>query len=1856
MADFTASRSALAQAQTALRAAQDAVIAARQRQAGAAAVLQRLSRQLGGDGPAAGGTGTLQAELNQATEELAAARNALSSARQQAQAAAEGFASCTDPRERVSLLADTSPFALFPVRLETRFVTEQIADGPTSYRLLVRIYPDDCSIDTFEAMLSAAELINAQRYWQNLWRAGGAEGDERAAWRDLVAAHGSGRAGYITDTYQPVNLADRPVKAVASDEILVIPTQDPLAAAEAAAIAAYWSAVWTAAGDAAAVQAAATALDAAVGPARAAELITGYVPFNLSDAPAPPATTHDVAVSTTFVVFPPDPATKQAPWAQAPQLRQFPERFVVMGYNAGQVVLQAIGGLITLPLDVGPDPSVDPSTDPNSVIHPDGADLYVPDQLRWMTDFDAALVAGMALSIPLTPEQARTGFDRLLVLGVQMAASEKAGTSAIEELLYHHFVGRSGLSLVPQGTPTHNTTGAGTGYTVLDDADESFDDRKNQPLFTPTGDIWAKRDGQCVAEALGIGTGTLAQVHASGGQDQMQARAMQRALWPATLGYWMDKRMTPVFGDEVVAATRWFCTRYVSGRGPVPALRIGGQPYGVLPTTAFSRIAWLDQPIIQKPQITQEAPAPAGPALAFLSQLYTVAMTAGKDWATMSAGAAHVAAAGDPQQTLLDVIGLHPSSVEYYSRTAESISELFNVLNLWGFGPQFFQALEALGLDAAAAALIRQLGYQGQAEPDLLQHLFLTAASQLSTIIDDQPLSETRPIRAYTSDGRNYISWLIDAAKASLDAVVAEQGFTGGVSPNALLYLYLRHALMLGYNDSAYGLYRSSGILGSAQLAALKPEPPFVHVEDTAPASESRFAVLYIAAPAITSSPTMLVSDYITANLDTLPETAGLTDQIDALGVLAGATTAQLERAFAEHVDLCGYRYDAWLLGLVNYQLDQMRTAKTETGWSPGVYLGAYAWLEDLRPSQAQLQPVRLPPGLEKDFGGGSTIMADPANGGYVHAPSLAHARTAAILRAGYVGNASPANPQSLAVNLSSDRVRTALGVLEGIRNGQSLGALLGYRFERGLHDDHGLAEVDKFIYPMRKAFPLVADNLAGTATPPGVPIEAIEARNVLDGRKLVEHITSSGLASYPFGIDSLPPATAAEAAAIKEEANSLLDIYDAIGDLALAEGVHQAAQGNFERIAATLDAYTTGTFPPEPEVVRTPPSGIGLTHRVALHLQAGLAAPAGATPAAQAEPAIDAWMGGILPPLNTTGCTVTWNDPVSGAAAELAVSLADLGVRPIDVLDLILPDDTQAMTQLDDRVLTFALSSAGVRPDAKLTIQYRTAPPGGVSIFEVSALVRAVKTVVTRSRPLRATDAALSGDATSAGNASVSLDRSRLAGPKAALDALGVDVTSFLATLGPLVADPGANRATILAQIDAYVDETVSLLERAARFRLASAGWGFALDQRRGAITTLMTQVGALVERWNGRLADYDARIAAYDATPPAPDSAAFSALEAAEILLTTTLDPRPATPALLRADLNGKRAAFVARVGQFSAVLTTTSTSFSAILAELTGLLPVTDIDATGFDVTPLGDRAVLLAEDIATSLTSQLAQITARATATQAELDRHDAAVTASAAVAALQAAAAALLGEDFQVVPEFTLSAPQADEWANAVAASVSGALLSYLVNTEGIGQPVEEWMYGVARVRPMVKAWETITVLVDALRGPGDVPALLPAQFPYQAADSWVAMQFDPAHRPDSDRLCYTAHYQVPFDKSAPQCGLLVDEWTEVIPGTDRTTGITFNFSRPDNEPPQAILLVTPASATGSWQWDDLVGALNETLDLAKVRAVEPANIDQTPYSMLVPTTITASTFYGISIVTSLAAVNGVMRELGSSNA
>ncbi|MGZ6780244.1 MAG: hypothetical protein ACXVGO_14760, partial [Mycobacterium sp.] len=725
----------------------------------------------------------------------------------------------------------------------------------------------------------------------------------------------------------------------------------------------------------------------------------------------------------------------------------------------------------------------------------------------------------------------------------------------------------------------------------------------------------------------------------------------------------------------------------------------------------------------------------------------------------------------------------------------------------------------------------------------------------------------------------------------------------------------------------------------------------------------------------------------------------------------------------------------------------------------------------------------------------------------------------------------------------------------EGIRNGQSLGALLGYRFERGLHDAHGLAEVDKFIYPLRKAFPLVADKLTATATAPGVPIDAVEARNVLDGRKLAEHVNAAATKTYPYDLAGLPTATADETAAIDAETNLILDLYDAIADVALAEGVHQAVQGNFERIASTLEAYSTGHFPPEPEVAQTAPAGIGLTHRVGLHLQHDAAAAADATPAAIAEPAIDAWLAAILPPLNTIECTVTWTDPVAATNQQLVVNLADLKINPVDVCDLVLPDDLQAMTQLDDRVLQFVYNTAHPRPDADLHIAYLNAG-AGISVFEASALIRQLRTIIRSARPLRPTDLALHTDARPDQDANVNLDRGRIDTVQATASTLSGDIAGLLATVTPLVSDPAVHRATILADVDNHIDAAIGLLARAASLRIPNSGWGFLNAWRHESFTALLEAVRELLERWNSRLNEYDAAITAYDNLPPAtPDADRFAALQAAETKISTTLEPLPATPAALRAALNTKLGAFTARRDAFTTVTGTAATTYTALLNQVRPLLPISAFDATGFDLTPFEDRAILIEENLAAVLSGLKANVDGRIAAAKTQLDQAASATIATSRVEAISAAAKELLGPDFVIVPAFRVMSAQADEWDLAKKAADTGALLDYLVTTLNIDRPVDEWLTGIARVRPMMRTWELAVSLIDALSGAARSPALTPIQFPYEANAPWVAMQLRPGYTLDSDRLCYTAHYSVPFDKTAPQCGLLIDEWTETLPAT-----------------------------------------------------------------------------------------------------
>ncbi|MEU7005175.1 hypothetical protein [Streptomyces sp. NPDC046332] len=1731
-------------------------------------------------------------------------------------------------------LSDDFPVLLGPVRIETRFTASQ---------LLIRVFPDEWSIDAFEPRPTAAEVAAVDAYWIAVWRAGGDPVAEGAAWQELTGRIPAGRANWLTQTRTPANPSEQPTEAPRATTVLVVVTAAPVATGDRQPTITYWTGVWQARGDRQKLLAADVALLAAVGASRA-ETIRSRRPIGVDD---PPGGAGD-AVLVAFLVLPVVPSDQIAPrsWTQAAKARLLPDRFTFIGHVGGEQVFSVSGEPVPSTLAVSPDPS---SADKPQINEESGA-LHVPADLTWLTDFKVAVDKGMGVRIPLQ-DSFRGGLDQLVVIGVRQNSTAQQTAADVADLFTRQLRSPAGFSLLPQGTPTNNSEQAPAGQDAQQEADAVR--RAAGGATTPAApDDWtARTDGQWLAELLGIDPAVLTGVANADGTDQREARAANIALWPATWGSYLRTMMHPIISAQAVTDTRDFFVRHVSGRGPVPAVKIGRQPYGILPTTAFSRMAW-------------------PPAATHRRALDALLKAAGRDWEAAVEDVPHLGRfsdahgpAFDPHQVLLDILALHPTSAEYYQRYAQSVEDIFNRENFSSNGPKVLPALDVLDMPRPIRDLLRALGHTGAQDPDLIRRLFVEEQHPLlGPLIDDRPLSETHPVRGYLEDGRNYLRWLADYAGSSLETIRLEQGFTDDRRPAALLYLLLRHAVLLGWEDTARKLAAPHGQTVSAA------DPLFIHIKKSTPQSESRFRKLYSPDQAITGDPEKLVVDFIPSALTAGHRATGeLAEQIKALDVLADVPTARLERVVAEHLDCATYRLDAWRLGLVNERLSELRYGPD--GSSPpraGVHLGAYGWLQDVRPRTTPLTPVQLTGSLAELFQplGSEPLMHDAANGGYIHAPSPAQATTAAVLRAGYLANGSPENPGCFAVNLSSERVRVALDLLDGLRQGQSLGALLGQRFERALHDRHPQAELDVFLEALRGEFPLRSGKLSDAE--PGTPLELIEARSVVDGLALVRRATRDGFPEYPFGASGMPDGTEAQQKAMNDEVQRLLDIHDGLADLAVAEAAHQTLTGNAERAGATLDAYAKEGFPPDPAVVRTPRGGVTLTHRLGLKLTSGLGPEhasglfRGKGPRAQAEPAVNAWLPNLLPPQGSVAAVVRWKDPLDQQPRSRTVTQADIELQPIDMLWGVKPKDDAAMTELDDRIVAFVVAKDRPRPDVELTICHTERLAGKFTFFEVSPLITALRSLVTASRPLRPTDLMPAAGAEAvdrAVDAAVSIPRNRPAAVRTSLERLLQDTAAYRDSLAPLYPPAPAepNRTAVVSGIDTFLTGYANLISTAGGFGMVRSGWGEMTLWRRTVFRDVLEAVDLTADRMGQALTEADALIAAYDRLPStATADERFRLLQRAEWLLTTKpTTPRPATPAQLRSAVGSRRTAFNNRLQGLRNIARTTKKTLSGLLADVAALLPLSDFDRTGLDLTPFHDRAVAFGADLLSRAQTLHGEVADRLAAADKALTAYDEALTGPDRVLAATDALRAMIGDDVLVVPEFTVPDQLHSDWKKA--RNDSSKLLGHLIQDAKRDFPMDDWVHGMARVREKPRLWEQAVVIADALRGTGgllgelpgwDEPELAPIQLPYRPNDRWLGMTFALGAEIDEDRLLFTAHYAAePLLGRNLHSGLLLDEWTEVIPAEKETTGIAVHYDNPDSEPPQAMLLVVPPARTGAWSGDDLITAVEETLDLAKTRAVEPGHLDNTAYAHLLPATVMSATRQPITISTDLATSN-----------
>jgi hypothetical protein len=1507
------------------------------------------------------------------------------------------------------------------------------------------------------------------------------------------------------------------------DDVAIAQHEKTLTAGEVSGGKSYWSdriranAEPEARARAAIVSGAWTQLAIRHGAYRASWIARATMPLNFTDQLVDPAAAQYGPIDV-----------KPQAWSEAPRSFVMPDRFVV-GLRVGGEAREVMGALIPDDLPMGPDP-----LQAEGVFTRDeqSGRLLIDPALRWLVDFDAAVAVGMALQIPLLPYEVN-GFSRILVLGLRLSSSPADNTALVERTLQAQRFSR-GLSVVPQGTPTNNTDEATSGLTTPSESiDESLALELDPAPFVVDSDHFKKSDGQRLAEALGLSLDLVRALPAATGTDVADALAMNRALWSGTIGDFAHDLLEPLISPATIQKLRLFFGTYVSGRGLLPAVRVGSQPYGIVVTSALG--LW-----------TFRADE-TGDDGAFWDAVLARLRTLRETWTSLVPRVAFVGDGADPFATLLNVMGLQASSVEYYARKAISHDYLANYTRFRGT-PQAVATELWEEMQSAVAPHLAAIGLNAFVPFRLRQLIFWREHDQLTgPLIDDDPrvpFSEQRGIRLF--DGaRNYIDWFRTATSDEIRQQVFKDAAGNAVAPpGTLLYRLLRASFLAELGRAGRVLVTN---LSPEVFAQLEAEPIIANIGSAR--SFSTADVLNVDASRIgATSARISVADHLIASVHALEtgvpplaEAAGLADLTQALGMLARRSTAQLERLVAEHIDLCSYRLDAWIHGLFARRLLQLRehAVQSERPWT--VHLGCYGWVENVKPSTLPRQRIArdtLPADLRDEVTG--DVFADPANGGFVHAPSLTHAVTAAVLRNAYLTHAEPARADLMAVNLSSGRVRNAMRYIDGLRGGQELAALLGYQFERGLHEQHPGVELDAFIYVFRERFPFTSGKL--TAVPDGTASESMEARNVVNGYDLLEHVRGR---TYPFGLAGLPddgsaasPAAKAQAAAIRAEIDALAEAMDAMADLMLAESVHQVVQGNYDRAGGVLQSITEGTSPPDPQVIETPRSGRSLTFRVAVPLDPGAMGGwhPSLTPRAAGNAALNHWLSTRLPAPDD----IEWQVTQDGSAPTF-VSLTALGLEPIDCvlmagdhlgdfsseLERFLVHDYRVGHALSDAMITVIKVSDVVSPPGApvLEIDPRIARPGKFALATLMPLLKALARLVTKGRAINARDFELASEA----------QEIEPANPK------GFDDGT------PLLKD--------LAELKNRLEAGYSLL-----------------DAAKSAVATFL-------------------------ATTVAPLYAAFQA------------DPSQAANP------------------QWPGVLTTLRDLMVSICrVGVAEALPTAGLDVNGTNID------AMVAQGKAT-----VAVVTARLVAARAALDTtftdplpadpteaaHVRAFRTEGRVQQYTDAGRKIFGASFLALPLVRVHAATQPELSAALATPVETDRLK-----------IEEWAQSLERVRNTMRDLSLVAAYRDWTGGgPAPVGDLVALQLPVRAGVPWIGSTFGAA-LPDGEAASIVLCAPMP-SIAQPVCGLLLDEWTELVPSSRETTGIAFHFNRPNASPPQALLLAVAPRLAGRWQWTDLVAVIEDTFERARMRAVEPDMIADTPYFQALPAIVSEFSAFNI---------------------
>lgn len=1029
--------------------------------------------------------------------------------------------------------------------------------------------------------------------------------------------------------------------------------------AEHAAGRAYWTTLWT---DATSTPAWG-ALVAAVGARRAGWIAQATMPSNFANR-----------TTANTPVFPemPEEVTRGT------VARCLPDRFVVRVFPRGGAPVTVSGAALARDVPISP---IALSNLQDLVTAGNG--LTVPAGAEWTVDFAKAKQAGLGVEVTL-PAGTQV-LDRIVVVGVRGSVSESENAADLADLLLSHRYS-DGFGVLTQGSPTNNTEAARSPYKVsATPAAPALD------AGPPSEDLTR------LASLLGLEpTGVERLLTPGETRPTLEAtqQAANTALWFATWEFVLQRvadHEVPGVTPATIESARRLHRDHVRGAGPAPVIRVGAQPYGILPVSNLE--AWVPR---------------SGDTTASLVPL--IQRTVGR-WVQRALSLPRVRP-GDSitDEALVDMLGTSPMGIGVRARPAVDGHNVAACAAATGAPRGVLDAdllvkqavMSQYSVDAA-----RLLGPASLHDASRTINLPLVSARDaevIAAILVDQEPKVDSVLQALLD-----VAW--DKVKHKRIGVAPEQ-----FVPPLLDLLGLRPEIAQLVRETPTEEPNTTvGIAGrSTRFFAAAEQVRSVQHFANQPIEQLSIAAIEPVLEAQTSLAQVALDLGDTAQarwigsqaISGLLEWLGVRAEVHAAMVAIGEASIEDRRlAVAHALDIASHRVDAWATALAYSRRETLATANPT-----GMTLGAFGYVEDVL-----LSPPR----------------SDPD--GWIHAPSTSHAVTAGVLASAHRSNIG-AQPGKFpfAIDLSSRRGAELRRVLEGVQAGQSIGALLGYQIERGIAG----TSAARFQLSLRQIAPMATDELSNELAAVDGDAERAQARaavaDVVDGLTLLRlypvaslHVADPplfvALTERPKNVFLDPQTPWPEPA--QDEWNIIVammkaaeETLDMVADALLSESVLQYASGNAARASAAMNAMGSGAgVDPALDVLDVRQPTKRLSHAVFAVIPGDAVGWSTTRPRAVAEPRLEAWAARRL------------GDPASIVVAEVGGTRHTFAEAGLAALDLVFASDAATL----ERELRAAIPALGDTPLA--TERNGTWPAGTQPLLRVTELARTLRTLVAK-------------------------------------------------------------------------------------------------------------------------------------------------------------------------------------------------------------------------------------------------------------------------------------------------------------------------------------------------------------------------------------------------------------------------------------------------------------------------------------------------------------------------------------------